>query len=525
MDNPTNNGATPDEYSTPIPEGATIGSPAAPSAAPQNAQASQQTDEYSTPIPAGATFGTATIAAGSTANPQHKTMFDANSVKPETAWRPEGVVKDVALGMGETGAKYSAGTATIVNRGTSLLNKLLPSLNIPTIPQVETSDYQSLAKTDEGTIGEKVGSGIGEIAAFMLMREMGGAAFSALPESAQFSEIGKVTQFLEKHKYIAESLKTAMNMGATAHVASGGQAMPTAEGAAEGAIVGPAGVALADAAGAVGGAIGKGTRNIDSYIVKGELPDPWGLRSAAFKDELGKFLGKTADADVVDMASDLIGRKPLLSDAANESKRILPKVLDNLDGDSEDLVNMLHNAPIKVKGAATKISDAFVTMTEEARAGMGNSGQAEKAISRVYNRFAGKLTDTPMGVETLVDLRRDVGDAISTFKRRSVVSSAAQAEQAALQKAYGVLNDMVSESFEPANVRAHLEYITRNVDAPEILDQLLDADFINGFRVSAYLPSDGQCLGEGVVQDPPGEGDLKDLHRQDVALGVEHRPG
>ena len=88
-----------------------------------------------------------------------------------------------------------------------------------------------------------------------------------------------------------------------------------------------------------------------------------------------------------------------------------------------------------------------------AKAGVGDSEEAQKAINVVRQRVISKLDDQfpqdfsqPIGAKELNDLKRSVGDEIRKFAPPENLTSAQKWEQEAYRQAYFRLRDMVSDA-------------------------------------------------------------------------------
>lgn len=148
-----------DEYSTPIPQGATD----APASATTN-------DEYSTPIPSGAT---------DTAQPEQSTLSKVGDV-----------AEDVGTG-------FVKGAGQTVNTISGLVSKVAPSL-------VRPSDVQGLEQIETPTnTAQKVGSIAEQISEFFL----GDEALKGLSLADRAGMLAKVAKVAEEHPVVAAIIK------------------------------------------------------------------------------------------------------------------------------------------------------------------------------------------------------------------------------------------------------------------------------------------------------------------------------
>jgi hypothetical protein len=183
--------------------------------------------------------------------------------------------------------------------------------------------------------------------------------------------------------------------------------------------------------------------------VKNLVRPPEEVEAQVTKDAIKHVLGSKADADVIDEAADRIGKTKLFSTVENELKLVKPQVDAELTAANAELDKVLANSSARVQSAGTQLHKVFDDLIQNARAGVGDSSEAEKAINTVRDRVLPKIGDGDLSVQETNNLKRLVGDEIKKFQPPDMLNTAGKNEQEAYRQAYFKLRDLVSEA-EPA---------------------------------------------------------------------------
>lgn len=202
-----------DEYSTPIPQGASTQAP----------------DEYSTPIPQGATLGNAPSAPDNRSSLSKATDEAAQQHAagvPWAGWKEAGLeVAGIPSGIGEGIVSTVSGAANISNQ---VVEGLTKSLNLnneqseslraflapvlgPTVmlPQGARNELNKVAgQGEQGNAGENIGYGGETLAEFI----MGDAALKALPVAQRMEAAAKAITTIEGSPRLAQALKFGTRM-------------------------------------------------------------------------------------------------------------------------------------------------------------------------------------------------------------------------------------------------------------------------------------------------------------------------
>lgn len=167
----SNNPPATDEYSTPLPQGATTAPP--------------QQDEYSTPIPQGATT--------SSSEPQSTGIL--------------GTIENLGEGFKKEAAKTAKSVLDVADRipGFKSLHDYVGSQATPE----EHQQTQSLENSPLSGTAQNIGGGIETIGEFLL----GDASLKGLSVADRLTQVSKIMKFVEKSPKLAQALRLGINVG------------------------------------------------------------------------------------------------------------------------------------------------------------------------------------------------------------------------------------------------------------------------------------------------------------------------
>jgi hypothetical protein len=194
---------------------------------------------------------------------------------------------------------------------------------------------------------------------------------------------------------------------------------------------------------------------------------PEAVRAQITKDAIRHTLGSKADSVVVNEAARRIGPTKLFSTVENELKLVKPQVDADLASANTELDHVLSDSPARIQNAGTELHKTFDDMIQDARAGVGDSSEAQKAINSVRDRILPKIGDGDLSVQEVNDLKRKVGDEIKKFQSPDMLNTAGKNEQEAYRQAYFKLRDLVSDA-EPATKELNSR-ISRAITLQELL--------------------------------------------------------
>lgn len=193
------------------------------------------------------------------------------------------------------------------------------------------------------------------------------------------------------------------------------------------------------------------------------------VKAQMVRDAVKRVLGNKADADTVNEAVDRIGDTKMFSTVENELKLVKPQVDADIASANSDLDKVLANSSARIQNAGTQVHKVFDDLIQNARKGVGDSAEAEKAINAVRDRILPKIGDGDLSVQEANNLKRLVGDEIKKFQPPDMLNSAAKNEQEAYRQAYFKLRDLVSEA-EPQTKELNSK-ISKAIDLQDLLEK------------------------------------------------------
>jgi hypothetical protein len=203
--------------------------------------------------------------------------------------------------------------------------------------------------------------------------------------------------------------------------------------------------------------------------VKNAIKPDAEVKAQMVKDAIKQVLGSKADADTVNEAVNRIGKTKMFSTVENELKLVKPQVDADIASANSELDNVLSNSSARIQTAGAQLHRVFDDMIQKARAGVGDSADAEKAINAVRDRILPKIGDGDLSVQDANQLKRLVGDEIKKFQPPEMLNTAGKNEQEAYRQGYFKLRDLVSEA-EPQTKELN-QRISKAIDLQDLLEK------------------------------------------------------
>jgi len=218
-------------------------------------------------------------------------------------------------------------------------------------------------------------------------------------------------------------------------------------------------------------AAAKGTEALGEAVntAKNVLRPDAEVKAQMVKDAVKRVLGNKANADTVNEAVSRIGDTKMFSTVENELKLVKPQIDADLVSANSELDKVLANSQARIQNAGTQVHKVFDDLIQNARKGVGDSSEAEKAINAVRDRILPKIGDGDLSVQEANNLKRTVGDEIKKFQPPEMLNSFAKNEQEAYRQAYFKLRDLVSKA-EPLTTEINSR-ISKAIDLQTLLER------------------------------------------------------
>jgi len=385
------------------------------------------------------------VAAARAANPPMQQLKEAAIGAAKSAGQTGSLILDYLSGGPSAVAIHAAGVES---------------------PNRERLDNALTPKNDD----QKAGAMVEQLGEFML-GDLGAA--KGIAATAKLGMVQDALKLAEKYPAVAKLLHAGMTFlrqGSTATGVGLAHGEEPSAAAKQGAAVGALGGVLEGAA--------SFAPEVKASLQKGkQLIRPSAeVQAQITRDSIKQVLGTKADADVLDEAADRIGKTKLFSTVENELKLVKPQLDTELKTMTSQLDDLLTKSPAQVPDAAHEVNKVMDQMIANAKAGVGDSEEAQRAVNTVRSRVVSKLGDQfpqdfsqPIAAKDLNQVKHLVGDEIKKFAPPENLTSAQKWEQEAYRQVYFRLRDMVSEAV-PASKELNGK-ISKGIQLQDLLEK------------------------------------------------------